>query len=322
MGYNVVITGHILQEGLDLLEARPDVRICKTDTWSPEWGHRVIPDADGILVRNLPLSKELLELAPRLRAVSRFGVGSDNVDHAYLTERNIPLLVTTGSNSDSVAEHAMLFMMAMAKDFSAAGKAVVGGNWHWRDGHTSLELRGRTVLVLGFGNSGRLVAKLCAAFGMRVIAYSRSLDRSPLPGVEVTKDFRAALPEADFITLHLPYTAQTHHLLTWEDMQRLKPGAFLVNVGRGMLLDEAVLVRALDQGLLGGVGLDVFESEPPCGGFPPVPATAILLHPAQRGPVAGEHDQDERHVRRQNLLDALDGRVDERMVFNKDVLRR
>lgn len=321
MSHNVVVTGRILQEGLDLLEARPDVRISKIDTWSPEWGRRVIPDADGILVRNVTLPKELLELAPRLRAVSRFGVGADNVDHAYLTERKIPLLVTMGSNSDSVAEHSLLFMLAMAKDFGAAGKAVTGGRWQWRDGHTSFELRGRTLLVLGFGNSGRLVAKLCAALGMRVIAYSRSLDRSPLPGVEMTRDFRAVLPEADFISLHLPHTPETHHLLTWEDMLRLKPGAFLVNAGRGKLLDESVLVRALDQGLLGGVGLDVFETEPPDAGSPLFRHPRSFFTPHNAG-LTRESMIKMSVMSAQNLLDALDGRIDERMVFNKEALGR
>ena len=320
MGYNVVITGRILQEGLDLLEARPDIEIHKTDTWDPEWARRVIPGADAILVRNLPLPRELLELAPRLRVVSRFGVGTDNVDWNYLTERNIPLMVTRGSNSDSVAEQALLFILAMAKDFGAAGKAVTGGGWQWRDGHTARELRGRTVLVLGFGDSGRLVASLCAAFGMRVVAYSRSLKQSPLPGVEMTNDFRAVLPEADFISLHLPYTPETHHLLTWEDMQRLKPGAFLVNLGRGRLLDESVLVRALDRGLLGGVGLDVFESEPPDTDSPLLRHPRSFFTPHNAG-LTRESMTKMSVMSAQNLLDALDGRIDERMVFNSEVLR-
>ncbi|WP_353616754.1 NAD(P)-dependent oxidoreductase [Desulfovibrio sp. Huiquan2017] len=283
-------------------------------------GGRVLPEADALLVRNLPMPRELLALAPRLRVVSQFGVGSDKVDWQYLTSRNIPLLMTTGSNSVAVAEHAVMLMMAMAKDLGAAQKAVTD-DWLWRDKHTALNLNGRTMLVIGFGNSGRLMAKLCVAFGMRVIAFSRSLDKSPIPGVELTKDFRAALPEADFISLLVPYTPETHHMLSWEDMQRLKPGAFLINVGRGKLLDETVVLKALDQGFLGGVGLDVFETEPPA------PDSPLLRHPRSffTPHIAGmtlESMTQMSVMSAQNLLDALDGKIDDRMVFNKDVLRK
>lgn len=317
--HTVVITGPIRQEGLDILQRRPDVRVVAPGEWSHEVAERVLPEAHGILVRTQKLPRDVLALAPHLRVVSRFGVGVDNVDWQYLTGRGIPLTVTTGSNSAAVAEQTLALMLAMAKNLHAAQASVTGGDWAWRNHNGTSELRGKTVLVLGFGNIGRAVAALCTAFAMRVVAYSRSLGQSPLPGVEVTQDFRARLPEADFITLHLPHTPETHHILTAADMGRLKRGAFLVNVGRGQLLDEILLAKALADGTLGGVGLDVYESEPPDPASPLFSHSRSFFTPHNAG-LTRECMIAMSTTSAQNLLDALDGRLDPRMVFNKTVL--
>ncbi len=315
MKYTVVLTGPILQEGLDLLLARKDITLVQAPDWSEKIAARLLPTAHAILVRTHPLPRTLLAQAPVLRVVSRFGVGVDNVDWRYLSERDIPLCVTTGANADSVAEQTLLFMLAMAKDLHSAQAAVCEGKWTWREQHSAQELRGKTALLIGFGNIGRAVATLCSAFGMHVIAWSRSEQTNLPPNVTMTKDFRAHLPEADFISLHLPHTPETHHLLSLDDMTRLKPGACIVNTGRGSLLDERVLLHALESGLLGGVGLDVFEHEPPDLHSPLLQHPRSFFTPHNAG-LTHECMTRMSVLSARNILDALDGCLNPQMIFN------
>lgn len=319
--YKVVVTGFILQEGMDLLRSRPDLEVHVAEDWSRETAERLITGAHGILARTERLPRGLLALAPDLRVVSRFGVGVDAVDVDYLTERSIPLTVTTGVNSPAVAEHTLGLMLAMAKDLRTAQAKVQAGEWAWRDEHRSAELRGKTVLLIGFGHIAQYVARLCTAFGMRVVAYTRSTRACLVPGVELTQDFRDVLPEADFISLHVPLTPGTHHLLDAEDMGRLKKGAFLVNTGRGKLLDEDLLLRALEDGTLAGVGLDVFENEPAD------PASPLFRHPRSfftphNAGLTHEAMVDMSMVSARNVIDGIAGRFNEEMVYNRAVLRR
>ncbi len=317
--YKVVLTCPIVKEGMAVLEARPDVEVTVVRNWSSETAKGPMADADALIAGVEPVPADILAAAPRLRVVSRIGVGVDSVDEAHLTARGVPLCITTGANAHSVAEHTLLLLLAMAKDFRSAQDAVSTNTWQWRASQSAQEVRGKTALIIGFGHTGQAVAALCAALGMRVIAYSRSIDKSPLPGVEMTRDFRSWLPEADVISLHVPYSPETHHMLTAEDMTRIRRGAFLINVSRGGLLDESLLLQALNEGILGGVGLDVFETEPVD------PNSPLLRHPRSFFTPHNAGRTKECMVQMcaqaaQNALDVLDGSPNPRMVFNRQVL--
>lgn len=317
--YNVLCTTWLHEQGMELLRNHPDIDLRLAPDPSPDELARQVRDAQGIVVRTQKLTRAVLEQAPELKVVSRCGVGVDNVDVAYLSSRNIPLFITTGLNAATVAEHTLMLMLNMARDSRAAQAALERGDWHWREHSTGVELAGRTVLLLGFGHIGQHVAALCRAFSMRVVAWSRSLTESPVSGVELTRDFRAWLPEADFISLHVPLTPETKGILGPEDFARIKPGAFLVNTARGGVVDEDLLLKALEDKVLAGVGLDVFASEPPRADHP------LFKHP--RSFFTPHHSAltQECMIRisvaaAQNLIDGLEGRFNPEMFYNRKAL--
>ena len=231
--------------------------------------------ADAIIVRMTKIDAELVDAAPKLAFVARHGVGYDTVDVEALTRRGIPLALTGDVNSGAVAEHTLALMLALAKRIPAFDQAVRMGRFSIRDSFSACELDGRTVLLVGFGRIGRKVARLCHAFGMAVLVVDPFVDASEIEslGHRLAKDLDSALEQADFVSLHAPKGPDTIHLIGKAQIERMRPGAFLINVSRGGLVDEAVLLAALDAGRLGGAALDVFEVEPPSDDY------ALLKHP-------------------------------------------
>ena len=254
-----------------VLEARPDVRVLVLPAPTEAELARALPEADGVvMVMEQPaLTARLIELAPRLRIACRFGAGYDNFDVPALTRRGIALATTGDANAGTVAEHAFYLMLALAKRGPALERAVKSGAWPRSFGN--VELRGRTCVVVGFGRIGRAVARRAAAFEMKIVAVDPNV-----PGTEKLAD---ALPQADFVVLACSLTSETRGLIGAQALARLKPGAFLINVARGPIVDEAALVAALEAGGLAGAGLDVLETEPPRPGHPLLARDDVVLTP-------------------------------------------
>jgi D-3-phosphoglycerate dehydrogenase len=315
--YTVVITAPVHPDAIELLNSRPDLVLVRQLTdLSPEGIARGVTGADAILVRTQQLPRECLALAPELRIVSRSGVGTDNVDVAYLTSRKIPVAITVDANVISVAEHTLMFMLGLAKQLLAADKATRNGDFGpWRERQIPTDLSGKTVLIAGFGRIGKRLGELCLAFGMKVVAYDPYLDSSPLPGVSLVSDLKKALPECDFLSLHLPLTPETKKLIGTAELASMKKTSFLVNAARGGIVDEDALNDALDKGEIAGAGVDVFEREPPETARPLMhnrkayftPHTASFTEEsfARMGVQAA-----------QNIIDCLEGKLQARVVFN------
>src|SRR4051812_13462864 len=221
-------------------------------------------DADGLLVRSATkVTAALMDAAPGLRIIARAGTGVDNVDVAAASARGILVVNAPGANSISVAEHAVALMLALSRTIPAADSAMKGGKWE-KKRFLGTEVRGKTLGVAGLGRIGQEVAQRARAFGMRVVAHDPYISKeiAASAGVELmTLDEVCA--NADYLTLHLPSTAETKHLFNDDRLARCKPGIRIINTARGELIDEAALRRAIDSGLVAAVGLDVFESEPP-----------------------------------------------------------
>lgn len=217
--------------------------------------------AQGAIVRADPLvDRAFLDRMPRVRVLARTGVGVDRVDVATATERGIAVVVTPGAGATAVAEGAIGMAMSLVKRFGRLTALVRDGHWADRGSVPVGDLAGATLGVVGYGRIGQQVATLGAALGMSVLAYD--------PVSEPPADVRCPrLDElarrADVLTLHLPLTAQTRHLVNADLLDTVKPGAILVNCGRGGLVDLDAVHTALVAGRLGGVGLDVFDPEPP-----------------------------------------------------------
>ncbi len=222
----------------------------------------MIGDADAIIVGVDPLDREVLERAERLRVISKYGVGTDNIDLRYAEERGIAVTVTPGSNTDAVADFTIALMLASARKLNEIDKACRQRNWSKR---TTVDMHKQTLGLIGLGQIGKAVARRAAGFDMRILSFDRFRDEAYAAqhGIVYTESMDEVLKEADFISLHLPLTDDTRHLIGRAQFALMKETAVVVNTARGGLIDEEALFEALHTGRIWGAGIDVFEEEPP-----------------------------------------------------------
>jgi D-3-phosphoglycerate dehydrogenase len=259
----VLVAEVIAPAGIAALEARCDVTIA--DGWSVEELGERIGDFDGIVIRSATkLTSELIERGERLRVIGRAGVGVDNVDLDAASRRGIVVVNAPTSNVLSVAEHTFGLTLALARNVARGDATMRAGTWQ-RSKLGGIELAGRTLVLLGMGRIGQLVAERARAFGMHVVGYDPFIpsDRLRSLGVERAETLDDALAQADVLSLHMPLTPDTKGLIGAEQLAKLPDGALIVNTARGPLVDLDALDAALVEGRIGGAALDVFPSEPP-----------------------------------------------------------
>lgn len=320
---HVLVSGKVHSDGIALLRARQGVTVEQMETGAAAAFVTRLPEADALLIRTAPLPAAAVEQAGRLRIVSRHGVGTDNLPLALLTARRIPVTVIGNAGSVAVAEHTLYAMLALAKQGFRFDRAVRENDWELRNRLSPDDLEGQTLLILGLGRIGRAVARRAAAFDMRILGFDPALDRDAAAelGVARVDDWRAALPEADFVTLHLPRSPATDGMIGARELAAMKPTAFLINTSRGGLVDEAALAAALAEGRIAGAAIDTLESEPPPPDHPLLRSDRVLLSPH----VAGLSQNAARRMSlaaAANILAALDGTLDPATVINPEVLAR
>lgn len=259
----VVVGGAIHPDGLKQLEA--EARVLVTDETTEEGMARAAKEADGILFRIRPAcTRSLMAACPRLKVVGRHGVGLDTVDLKAATELGIAVVHAPGSNSDSVAEHALMMILACAKKAIPIDRMTRKADWSPTRWNGNMELHGKTLGIIGVGNIGRRVARLGNALGMRVIGYDKYVADEEVRqrGAEPMKDMASVLSQADVITCHTPHTPETRHMIDAQAIARMKDGVIFVNTSRGKIQDEHALFEGLTGGKIRAAGLDVFEEEP------------------------------------------------------------
>jgi D-3-phosphoglycerate dehydrogenase len=262
----VVLAGAIHADGHANLEREARVVVCHDET---EAGLvKVAAEAQGILFRAKPRCTEsLMAACKRLKVVGRHGVGLDTVDIPAATRLGVAVVHAPGSNSQAVAEHALMLMLVCVKRTLHQDKLTRAGDWSAKTrsaatAHT--ELHGKTLGIVGIGNVGRRVAKFCGALGMRVLAYDKyvAADEIRARGAEPVASLDALLPQVDVLTCHTPLTPETKHMIDARTLGLMKRGAIYVNTSRGGVQEEHALFEALTRGQLGAAGIDVFEEEP------------------------------------------------------------
>ena len=218
--------------------------------------------AQGAIVRaDAVVDKAFLDRTPQMRVLARTGVGTDLVDLDTTTTRGIAVVVTPGSGTGAVAEGVIAHAIALIKRLGQYTTLIREGRWAQRTaGGPPGDMDGATIGIIGYGRIGRRVGALAGAFGMRVLAYDPF---APPPAEVACSDLNELVAASDVLTLHVPLTEENHHMVNGEFLGRAKPGAVLINCGRGGLLDLDAALAALESGQLSGVGLDVFEPEPP-----------------------------------------------------------
>ena len=315
-------------DAMALLDARDDleVEILTAEFRGPPMQAALeakIAGADGIMIGLEKISASLLATAGQLRVISRFGVGYDLIDIPACTARGVLVGVVNGANDLSVAEHAMMLMLAVARRTLEMDASVRAGRWMLQTGRRMRELAGRRVLVVGYGRIGTRVARLCAAFGMTVLVHDPAFPtpRIAADGHIPAPDLMEAVASADVVTLHCPLDAATRHMVDAAFLARMQPHAWLINTARGGLVDEAALVAALRERRIEAAGLDVLVQEPPVPDHPLFALDNVVLAP-HNAAAAWEcyAKMSMRAVR--NLLDTLDGTIDPGFTVNPEVLRR
>ena len=263
--YRILVADPISPRGIEELRAESDFEVEVNVGISPE---ELLATADrfhAMIVRSqTKITAEILAKATNLKAVGRAGVGVDNIDVAVASSKGVVVMNTPAGNTISTAEHAFSLMLALARHIPQAHASVREGRWERKE-FEGAEIYNKMLAVLGMGRIGTEFARRAMAFGMRVVAYDPYLSssRARLLRVELVDTVEEAVNDADFISLHMPMTPETKHILSAERIAKLKRGVRIVNCARGGLLDEAAVAKAMDEGIVAGVALDVYETEPP-----------------------------------------------------------
>lgn len=280
-----------------------------------------IATADALVIRTQRLSAATIARAERLKVVSRHGVGYDAVDVAALNARGIPLAIVGDVNSVSVAEHAMMQLLAGAKQAIRADRAVRDPEkWDWRNLLEQREISGRNLLIIGYGRAGQRLARMAAGFDMNVCAYDPYLQSQGWPDgpVKPVNTLAEGLAWADCLSLHVPRSDKP--LLDAAAFAQMKFGMIIANTARGGVLCEAALAAALSDGRVHAAGVDVFDVEPPTGDMVLAAYDNAILSPH----IAGLTEEASERMALsciENAMDALDGTIDPRLIVNKEALK-
>lgn len=321
----LLLTESMAPAGWALLAERGDIEAVKFP------GTITTPDFQALLEQHAPISGVALGVtrfgaaeiaaARELQVAARIGVGYDAVDVPALTAKRIPLMVAGTANSPSVAEQAMFMMMALAKRGAELNAMVQNGQWNKRLGSVPFDLFGKTVLIVGFGRIGTRSAKRCQAMEMDVLVYDPYVPASAIKaaGCEAVTELDAALPRADFVSIHCPKTPETVGMFSAARLARMKRTAYLINTARGGIIDEPALLAALTSGKLAGAGLDVFDQEPTPVDNPLLKLANVISAPHMAG--VTRESLDRMGVQTvHNILSVLDGKPIRENVINREVL--
>lgn len=273
----ILVAERIAREGIDLLAAQHEVE----ERLGLDHAGLVaaVAGIDALVVRSqLQVDADVLASGTALRVVARAGVGLDNIDVAAAQAAHIAVVNAPDGNTIAAAEHTLGLLLAVARHIPAADASTRAGEWA-RARFGGVELRGRSLGIVGLGRIGLAVAQRAAAFGMRLLGYDPyiSPDVAQARGIE-PRDLATLFRDADVVTFHVPLTGETTHLLDAAAIETLRPGAIVLNVARGGIVDEAALAAALRDGRVAGAGVDVYEQEPPTGS-PLLDAPNVVLTP-------------------------------------------
>ncbi len=319
MTFRVLVTDDLSPEAVGLLEAHPDFAFDVVKGLSPDELVEQIPGYDGLIIRSsVNASAGVIAAGERLQVIGRAGVGVDNVDRRAATERGVIVMNTPGANTVATAEHTMALLLALSRNVPQSVTSLRSGKWE-RSRFKGIELRSKTIGIVGLGRIGRRVVRRCRGFGMEVICYDPYLSDERAQSMKVERvSLDELLERSDFITLHAALTPDTRGLIGREALAKTKPGVRIINAARGDLIDEEALIDALRSGQVAGAALDVLGSEPPDPANPLLKMDNVVVTPH----LAASTDEAQREVGIQivgQVIDALLG-TDYRNAVNMPVV--
>ncbi len=260
----VVIPQPVVQSGVDFLKENGFEVVVGNGSTDPEYLKSMLADADGLLARTAPYPAEVLSAAKKLKVIGRFGVGLDNFDLDYCKKHNIMVTIAPGANSNSVAEHTIMFILMLARHAVVQDENTRNGNYQARNTVTGNDVLGKTVAILGLGRIGRLVAqKAHDGLGMNIVAYDPYVPQEKAPDyVKMVGDFYECVSLGDFVSIHMPATPEYDGVINNKFFDAMKPTAYVINCARGQLQNEQELCAALKAHKIAGAALDVSRQEP------------------------------------------------------------
>ncbi|MCB9458240.1 MAG: hypothetical protein H6670_01230 [Anaerolineaceae bacterium] len=280
MSYTVLIPDSVDQKAVDLIEAADGLDVVYPGKLTQDELVAQVGDAHALIIRSgVKITPEVFAAAPNLKVVARAGVGVDNVDLDAATEHGVVVVNTPGGNTISTAEHTFGLMIALARHIPQGDASLRAGRWD-RKLFTGVELKGKTLGLVGLGRIGQAIAKRAQAFEMNVVAHD------PYVPAEVASDMGVVLLDldgvfahADFISLHAPIMDETRGMINVDSIAKMKDGVRIINAARGGLINDADLAAAIKSGKVAGAALDVYEPEPPAADNPLIGLDGVIHTP-------------------------------------------
>jgi len=282
MKYKIAIIENIHKDGLELLDKNPNFEYDLISDVSEKNLIEKLQNYDACTLRVSKLDENILKHCPNLKAISRHGVGYDNVDLNYIKKKKITLLITATANAVAVAEHVLSMFLSLSKSIIRYDEEVRVGNFKKNASKiTTFELLNKNILIAGFGRIGKKLISRCLAFDTNVYVYDPYIDEQIIKkhgGIKVSR-IGEGLKIADYVSLHMPLTKETKDLLNYDVFKKMKKNSILVNTARGGIINEHDLDKALNEGLIFAAALDVFSNEPIENNNPLLKNKKIILSP-------------------------------------------
>jgi D-3-phosphoglycerate dehydrogenase len=278
----IAVIEKIHKDGLEILEKNSEYEYELITDVSEENLVKKLPEFDGCTLRVSKLNENILKNCPNLKVISRHGVGYDNVDLSYIKKKNISLLITATANAVAVAEHVIYMMLSISKSINKYDNEVRLGNFKKNASNIeTLELCNKEMLIVGFGRIGKSLIKRCLGFEMKVNIYDPFVTDDIIKkyGGNKIENLEEGLKNCDYISLHIPLTEKTKNMINFEKIKLMKKNAVIINTSRGGIINETDLDKALNNNIIFGAGLDVFEKEPIDKNNPLINNKKVLLSP-------------------------------------------
>ena len=278
----ILVIQPIHEEGINLLKDNSDFEYEVVDNIDTEFLKTKIKDCDGISIRTAKLSGDVIEAANNLKIISRHGVGYDNIDLEVSKKKDITLAITATANAVAVAEHVMFMILNISKRGSMYDDTVKSGKFNERNKlPKTVELWNKNILIAGFGRIGQALIKRCLGFEMNVFVFDPFVSKEFIEKRGGTKvdNLSETSKDMDAMSLHIPLNDETKNIINYELLKSMKKNCIIINAARGGIVNEVDLDRALNENLIFGAGLDVFETEPPIENNPLLQNKKVFLSP-------------------------------------------
>ncbi len=318
----IIITQDIHEDGLNILQKNISEVVTAPSPDEETLLSLCTDEVTAFIVRHNRLTREMINKCKNLKVIVRHGVGVELIDTAAATERGIPVVNTPSAAITAVAEHTIMMMLSLAKKFFYADKTFRAGGYDFKNSYAPDDIEGKTLGIIGFGSIGREVAKRASAFDMKIIAFDAFLPEEVFTsnGVIRVNSVDEIYINSDFVSLHMPITEETKYSVNYDKFAMMKKSAHIINCSRGELIVESDLIKALNEKLIAGAGLDVFDPEPPSKDNPLFAMENVVLTPHSSAlTVHGSRRMAEDSAKL--LIDIFEGK-ELRNLVNKEILNK